>query len=180
MNTFQILNWNRCLDTSERAGGGRLKRECIDIIRRLICDTEHRLGKKGPSEVKKHPWFKVGEDFFFKPQAKNARTSTSTPSETLQHHISQPSSILRTHRISINLRYVKNSNSNSIKMWLLDYFGFPRNIYFFELLCSLFLKISSLSSRIRAKIKLAIHYTTLLWRETHFALCAWTAETREH
>ncbi|PAV63463.1 hypothetical protein WR25_01424 isoform A [Diploscapter pachys] len=54
----KILNWNRCLDTSERAGGGRLKRECIDIIRRLICDTEHRLGRKGPSEVKKHPWFK--------------------------------------------------------------------------------------------------------------------------
>lgn len=39
--------------------GARLSRNCVDIIQRLCCDQEMRLGRGGAKEIKSHPWFKV-------------------------------------------------------------------------------------------------------------------------
>jgi hypothetical protein len=28
-----------------------------DILKRMVCETEHRLGRNGADEIKKHPFF---------------------------------------------------------------------------------------------------------------------------
>lgn len=29
----------------------------IDILKRMVCESEHRLGRNGASEIKRHPFF---------------------------------------------------------------------------------------------------------------------------
>ncbi|KAH9551345.1 hypothetical protein CY35_09G010300 [Sphagnum magellanicum] len=49
----KIVNWRTYLKFPDEAC---LSPEAKDIIRRLLCDVEHRM--RGADEIKTHPWFK--------------------------------------------------------------------------------------------------------------------------
>lgn len=51
----KIVHWKTSLNFPEQA---RLTPEAKDLICRLLCDVEHRLGTKGADQIKAHPWFK--------------------------------------------------------------------------------------------------------------------------
>ncbi|XP_031098421.1 serine/threonine-protein kinase tricorner-like [Ipomoea triloba] len=50
----KIVNWRTHLKFPEEA---KLSPEAHDLIRRLLCNVEQRLGTKGAHEIKAHPWF---------------------------------------------------------------------------------------------------------------------------
>ncbi|CAO3667606.1 unnamed protein product [Rhizopus microsporus] len=50
----KIMNWKETLIFPEDQP---ISREAEDLIRRLICDHEHRLGRNGAEEIKAHPFF---------------------------------------------------------------------------------------------------------------------------
>ncbi|CAL1396325.1 unnamed protein product [Linum trigynum] len=51
----KIVNWKTHLKFPEEA---RLSPDAKDLICRLLCNVELRLGTKGAHEIKAHPWFK--------------------------------------------------------------------------------------------------------------------------
>ncbi|PON39420.1 Rho-associated protein kinase [Parasponia andersonii] len=51
----KITHWKNHLKFPEEA---RLSPEAKDLISRLLCDVEHRLGTGGTDQIKAHPWFK--------------------------------------------------------------------------------------------------------------------------
>ncbi|XP_010247369.1 PREDICTED: serine/threonine-protein kinase 38-like [Nelumbo nucifera] len=51
----KIVHWRNHLKFPDEA---RLSPEAKDLICRLLCDVEHRLGTGGPDQIKAHPWFK--------------------------------------------------------------------------------------------------------------------------
>ncbi|XP_062160187.1 uncharacterized protein LOC133867439 isoform X1 [Alnus glutinosa] len=51
----KIIHWKNHLRFPEEA---RLTSEAKDLICRLLCDVEHRLGTGGAHQIKAHPWFK--------------------------------------------------------------------------------------------------------------------------
>lgn len=51
----KIIHWKRTFSIPEDAN---LSSVAADLIRRLICDAEHRLGNNGAKEIKSHPFFK--------------------------------------------------------------------------------------------------------------------------
>ncbi|CAL5358677.1 unnamed protein product [Camellia sinensis] len=51
----KIVHWKNHLKFPEEA---KLTPEAKDIIYRLLCDVEHRLGTTGANQIKAHPWFK--------------------------------------------------------------------------------------------------------------------------
>eukprot|EP00268_Persea_americana_P065722 TRINITY_DN882_c0_g1_i2.p1 TRINITY_DN882_c0_g1~~TRINITY_DN882_c0_g1_i2.p1 ORF type:complete len:595 (+),score=119.53 TRINITY_DN882_c0_g1_i2:206-1990(+) len=51
----KIVNWRTHLKFPEEA---KLSAEAKDLIRKLLCNVEQRLGTKGAHEIKAHPWFK--------------------------------------------------------------------------------------------------------------------------
>ncbi|URE18493.1 Protein kinase C terminal domain [Musa troglodytarum] len=51
----KIVHWRNHLRFPEDA---RLSPEAKDLICRLLCDVEHRLGSGGVDQIKAHPWFK--------------------------------------------------------------------------------------------------------------------------
>ncbi|KAJ0031841.1 hypothetical protein Pint_13434 [Pistacia integerrima] len=53
--SVNIVHWKNHLKFPEEA---RLTPEAKDLITRLLCDVEHRLGTLGASQIKAHPWFK--------------------------------------------------------------------------------------------------------------------------
>ncbi|URE17004.1 Protein kinase C terminal domain [Musa troglodytarum] len=50
-----IVNWRNHLKFPEEA---KLSSEAKDLISRLLCNVEHRLGTKGAHEIKAHVWFR--------------------------------------------------------------------------------------------------------------------------
>ncbi|CAA6657979.1 unnamed protein product [Spirodela intermedia] len=50
----KIVNWRTHLKFPEEA---KLSAEAKDLICRLLCNVEQRLGTKGAHEIKAHPWF---------------------------------------------------------------------------------------------------------------------------
>ncbi|KAF8388243.1 hypothetical protein HHK36_026909 [Tetracentron sinense] len=50
----EIVNWRTHLKFPEEA---KLSPEAKDLISRLLCNVEQRLGTKGTDEIKGHPWF---------------------------------------------------------------------------------------------------------------------------
>ncbi|CAN6824688.1 unnamed protein product [Brassica oleracea] len=54
----KIVNWRNYLKFPEEA---RLSPEAKDLICRLLCNVEKRLGTKGADEIKGHPWFRGTE-----------------------------------------------------------------------------------------------------------------------
>ncbi|KAF9680982.1 hypothetical protein SADUNF_Sadunf06G0178300 [Salix dunnii] len=50
----KIVHWRNHLKFPEDA---RLSLEAKDLICRLLCDVEHRLGTGGANQIKAHPWF---------------------------------------------------------------------------------------------------------------------------
>nr|GLL41180.1 serine/threonine-protein kinase 38-like [Ipomoea trifida] len=50
-----IVNWRTHLKFPEEA---KLSPEAKDLICKLLCNVEQRLGTKGAHEIKAHPWFK--------------------------------------------------------------------------------------------------------------------------
>ncbi|KAL8517331.1 hypothetical protein ACS0TY_015535 [Phlomoides rotata] len=50
----KIVHWRNHLSFPEDA---KLSREAKDLICRLLCDVEHRLGTGGAAQIKAHPWF---------------------------------------------------------------------------------------------------------------------------
>ncbi|CAL9762186.1 unnamed protein product [Musa acuminata subsp. burmannicoides] len=51
----KIVHWRNHLIFPEDA---RLSPEAKDLICRLLCDVEHRIGSRGADQLKAHPWFK--------------------------------------------------------------------------------------------------------------------------
>uniref|UniRef100_A0A7N0U8Z8 non-specific serine/threonine protein kinase n=1 Tax=Kalanchoe fedtschenkoi TaxID=63787 RepID=A0A7N0U8Z8_KALFE len=51
----KIVNWRSHLKFPEEA---RLSPEAKDLISKLLCNVNQRLGTKGADEIKAHPWFK--------------------------------------------------------------------------------------------------------------------------
>ncbi|KAH7661144.1 Non-specific serine/threonine protein kinase protein [Dioscorea alata] len=51
----KIVNWRNHLKFPEEA---KLSPEAKDLISRLLCNVEQRLGTKGAHEIKAHPWFR--------------------------------------------------------------------------------------------------------------------------
>ncbi|KAG5547135.1 hypothetical protein RHGRI_012977 [Rhododendron griersonianum] len=51
----KIVHWKNHLKFPQEA---RLTPEAKDLICRLLCDVEHRLGTRGAHQIKAHPWFK--------------------------------------------------------------------------------------------------------------------------
>ncbi|PSS15496.1 Serine/threonine-protein kinase [Actinidia chinensis var. chinensis] len=51
----KIVHWRSHLKFPQES---RLTPEAKDLICRLICDVEHRLGTQGAQQIKRHPWFK--------------------------------------------------------------------------------------------------------------------------
>ncbi|KAE8667987.1 Calcium-binding EF-hand family protein isoform 1 [Hibiscus syriacus] len=51
----KIVNWRTHLKFPEEA---KLSLEAKDLISKLLCNVEQRLGTKGANEIKAHPWFK--------------------------------------------------------------------------------------------------------------------------
>uniref|UniRef100_A0A7N0T0M2 non-specific serine/threonine protein kinase n=1 Tax=Kalanchoe fedtschenkoi TaxID=63787 RepID=A0A7N0T0M2_KALFE len=51
----KIVNWRNHLKFPEEV---KLSSEAKDLICRLLCNVEQRLGTKGAYEIKAHPWFK--------------------------------------------------------------------------------------------------------------------------
>ncbi|XP_058104515.1 uncharacterized protein LOC131248300 isoform X1 [Magnolia sinica] len=51
----KIVNWRSHLRFPEEA---KLAPEAKDLISKLLCNVERRLGTKGAHEIKAHPWFK--------------------------------------------------------------------------------------------------------------------------
>ncbi|XP_039032555.1 serine/threonine-protein kinase tricornered-like [Hibiscus syriacus] len=50
----KIVNWRTHLKFPEEA---KLSAEATDLISKLLCDVNHRLGSNGAGEIKEHPWF---------------------------------------------------------------------------------------------------------------------------
>jgi len=50
----KIMHWKKTFSIPAEA---KLSPESTDILRRLICDADNRLGRKGPSEIMAHPFF---------------------------------------------------------------------------------------------------------------------------
>ncbi|KAI6679685.1 hypothetical protein NL676_033566 [Syzygium grande] len=55
MTCRKIVHWKNHLKFPEDA---RLSPEARDLICRLLCDVDHRLGTRGAGQIKAHPWFK--------------------------------------------------------------------------------------------------------------------------
>ncbi|TYH15331.1 hypothetical protein ES288_A05G033100v1 [Gossypium darwinii] len=51
----KIVHWRNHLKFPEEA---RLTLEAKDLICKLLCDVDHRLGTQGADQIKAHPWFK--------------------------------------------------------------------------------------------------------------------------
>ncbi|KAL4335547.1 hypothetical protein GQ457_07G039810 [Hibiscus cannabinus] len=51
----KIVHWKNHLKFPEEA---RLTPEAKDLICKLLCDVDHRLGTSGADQIKAHPWFK--------------------------------------------------------------------------------------------------------------------------
>uniref|UniRef100_A0A5B7A2A9 non-specific serine/threonine protein kinase n=2 Tax=Davidia involucrata TaxID=16924 RepID=A0A5B7A2A9_DAVIN len=51
----KIVNWRTHLKFPEEA---KLSAEAKDLISKLLCNVNQRLGSKGADEIKVHPWFK--------------------------------------------------------------------------------------------------------------------------
>lgn len=51
----KILQWRKTLTIPEEA---KLSKDATDILKKLLCDAENRLGSGGIHEIKKHPFFK--------------------------------------------------------------------------------------------------------------------------
>ncbi|XP_024383390.1 uncharacterized protein [Physcomitrium patens] len=51
----KIVHWRTHLKFPDEA---KLTPEAKDLIRRLLCDVDHRLGSRGGDDIKAHPWFK--------------------------------------------------------------------------------------------------------------------------
>ncbi|KAJ1653322.1 Serine/threonine-protein kinase [Dispira simplex] len=51
----KIMHWRECLMFPT---DHRLSVESIDLMRRLMCDRHHRLGRDGAHEIKQHPFFR--------------------------------------------------------------------------------------------------------------------------
>ncbi|RLM91706.1 hypothetical protein C2845_PM08G03020 [Panicum miliaceum] len=51
----KIVHWRNHLKFPEDA---RLSNEARDLICRLLCDVDHRIGSSGADQIKAHPWFR--------------------------------------------------------------------------------------------------------------------------
>ncbi|PKA59001.1 Serine/threonine-protein kinase [Apostasia shenzhenica] len=51
----KIVHWRNHLKFPEDA---RISSEVKDLICRLLCDVDHRIGSQGSDQIKAHPWFK--------------------------------------------------------------------------------------------------------------------------
>ncbi|XP_050212368.1 uncharacterized protein LOC126663262 [Mercurialis annua] len=55
MTCRKIINWKTCLKFPDEP---KISNEAKDLICRLLCDVETRLGTRGVDELKAHPWFR--------------------------------------------------------------------------------------------------------------------------
>ena len=64
---FQVIHWDKTLTIPQEP---RLSQPAVDLIIRLCCDADSRLGKNGATEIKSHMFFsKIQFDGLRKQQA---------------------------------------------------------------------------------------------------------------
>lgn len=51
----KILNWKSHLTIPDKT---KITDEAVDLIRKLVCDVDKRLGYNGAEEIKKHAFFR--------------------------------------------------------------------------------------------------------------------------
>ncbi|KAK3029451.1 hypothetical protein RJ639_037736, partial [Escallonia herrerae] len=74
MTCRKIINWKTCLKFPEEP---KVSDEAKDLICRLLCDVDTRLGTRGVEELKAHPWFRcVKWDMLFEMEAAYKPTVT--------------------------------------------------------------------------------------------------------
>lgn len=74
MTCRKIINWKTCLKFPEEP---KISNEAKDLICRLLCDVETRLGTQGAEEIKVHPWFRsVNWDMLYEMEAAYRPTVT--------------------------------------------------------------------------------------------------------
>lgn len=96
----KILNWPDYLYIPEDC---HLSHEAEDLLRKLICNPQHRLGRKGAHEIQAHPYFR-GVDWdnlrqYDAPHIPELRSITDTsyfPTDELDQVPAQPSPIALT------------------------------------------------------------------------------------
>ncbi|WMV27426.1 hypothetical protein MTR67_020811 [Solanum verrucosum] len=67
MTARKIISWRTCLKFPDEP---KVSDEAKDLICRLLCDVESRLGTGGVEEIKAHPWFKgVNWDMLYEMEA---------------------------------------------------------------------------------------------------------------
>jgi len=57
----KIIHWRKSL-AFPRECVNRVSPACLDFVRRLLCDSDQRLGAHGSTEIREHPWLQ-GIDF---------------------------------------------------------------------------------------------------------------------
>lgn len=50
----KIIHWRKTFIIPEDAN---LSPVAVDFLKRIVTDSENRLGRNGPDEIKKHPFF---------------------------------------------------------------------------------------------------------------------------
>ncbi|KAK2995603.1 hypothetical protein RJ640_020239 [Escallonia rubra] len=74
MYEMLIINWKTCLKFPEEP---KVSDEAKDLICRLLCDVDTRLGTRGVEELKAHPWFRcVKWDMLYETEAAYKPTVT--------------------------------------------------------------------------------------------------------
>ena len=51
----KIMHWKKTMHIPKEAG---LSKEAVDLIKRMICEADDRLGSRGVEEIKEHPFFR--------------------------------------------------------------------------------------------------------------------------
>ena len=52
----KIANWRDTFVIPVEAAS-KVSKECVDFMKKMVCDQKKRLGTNGIAEIKSHPWF---------------------------------------------------------------------------------------------------------------------------
>lgn len=112
----KIMNWRESLIFPDDQP---ISREAEDLIRRLICEPENRLGRNGVEEIKAHPFFYGvnwqgirNEPSPHVPQLKSITDTSYFPTEELD---AVPEAVDNGHHGNYFIYFLFKNNNNNIK-----------------------------------------------------------------
>ncbi|KAK4408157.1 putative serine/threonine-protein kinase ndrA [Sesamum angolense] len=123
----KIVNWKSHLKFPEEA---KISREAKDLISKLLCGVDRRLGSNGADEIKAHPWFKgidwdsiYNMEAAFLPEVKDELdTQNFEKFEESEHHsqTSSKSAPWRKRKHSGEFVYITYCRTKKVKSLELD------------------------------------------------------------